>query len=324
MNLELIFMLPFFQRVIVRESARLVKKIKQRTGSTDSEDVSKQARHRVVSITYIIKGLILISLGIFAAAFGLKGFLLPSHFVDGGVTGISLLLQAHFKVSLSWFIVLINIPFILLAFTQVGKRFAIRSITSILGLAIVVAFVDFPEITKDNWNGGVQVEDFPNTNKYTDDMKWNSPLPMAPMTMLSASTARSYVLSNAGAILPRRDAVDSRIVTQVSTGKIAYLPNVTLPETQFKHRRLPIDSYKVGIITEVAQVGGYPEYKGKPHADADLDGLPDAWEKKNGLNPADPTDATKDRDKDGYSNIEEYLNSLVDVTTVAPVQPKKK
>jgi hypothetical protein len=182
----------------------------------------------------------------------------------------------------------------------------------------------FPEITKDNWNGGVQVEDFPNTNKYTDDMKWNSPLPMAPMTMLSASTARSYVLSNAGAILPRRDAVDSRIVTQVSTGKIAYLPNVTLPETQFKHRRLPIDSYKVGIITEVAQVGGYPEYKGKPHADADLDGLPDAWEKKNGLNPADPSDATKDRDKDGYSNIEEYLNSLVDVTTVAPVQPKKK
>jgi hypothetical protein len=182
----------------------------------------------------------------------------------------------------------------------------------------------FPEITKDNWNGGVQVEDFPNTNKYTDDMKWNSPLPMAPMTMLSAGNARSYVLSNAGAILPRRDAVDSRIVTQVSTGKIAYLPNVTLPETQFKHRRLPIDSYKVGIITEVAQVGGYPEYKGQPHADADLDGLPDAWERKNGLNPADPTDAVKDRDKDGYSNIEEYLNSLVDVTTVAPVQPKKK
>lgn len=182
----------------------------------------------------------------------------------------------------------------------------------------------FPEITKDNWNGGVQVEDFPNTNKYTDDIKWNSPLPMAPMTILPANTARSYVLANAGAILPRRDAVDSRVVTQVTTGKIAYLPDVALPETQFKHRRLPIDSYKIGIITEVAQVGGYPEYKGQPKADADLDGMPDAWEKKNGLNPADPTDATKDRDKDGYSNIEEYLNSLVDVTTVAPVQPKKK
>ncbi len=182
----------------------------------------------------------------------------------------------------------------------------------------------FPEITKDNWNGGVQVEDFPNTNKYTDDMKWNSPLPMAPMTILSANVAKSYVLANAGAILPKRDAVDNRIVTQVSTGKIAYLSNVALPETQFKHRRLPIDSYKTGIITDVAQVGGYPEYKGQPHVDADLDGLPDAWEKKNGLNPADPSDASKDRDKDGYSNIEEYLNSLVDVTTVAPVQPKKK
>jgi len=182
----------------------------------------------------------------------------------------------------------------------------------------------FPEITKDNWNGGVQVEDFPNTNKYTDDMKWNSPLPMAPMTILPANTARSYVLANAGATLPKRDAVDSRIVTQVATGKIAYLPDVVLPQTQFKHRRLPIDSYKMGIITEVAQVGGYPEYKGQPQADADLDGMPDVWEKKYGLNPADPTDATKVRNKDGYTNIEEYLNSLVDVTTVAPVQIKKK
>ena len=182
----------------------------------------------------------------------------------------------------------------------------------------------FPEITKDNWNGGVQVEDFPNTNKYTDDMKWNSPLPMAPMTILPANTARSYVLANAGATLPKRDAVDSRIVTQVATGKIAYLPDVVLPQTQFKHRRLPIDSYKMGIITEVAQVGGYPEYKGQPQADADLDGMPDVWEKKYGLNPADPNDATKVRNKDGYTNIEEYLNSLVDVTTVAPVQIKKK
>lgn len=182
----------------------------------------------------------------------------------------------------------------------------------------------FPDITKDNWNGGVQVEDFPNTDKYTAEMKWNKPLPMAYMTMLPAREARSYVLTNAGATLPRRDAVDIRIVAQVSTGKIAYLPGVTLPETQFKHRRLPIDSYKTGIITDVAQVGGYPAYKGEPYVDLDKDGLPDAWEKKNGLNPGDPTDATKDRNRDGYSNIEEYLNSLVDVSEVAPVQQKKK
>ncbi len=182
----------------------------------------------------------------------------------------------------------------------------------------------FPEITKDNWNGGVQVEDFPNTDKYTAEMKWSKPLPMAAMTMLSAMEARSYVMANAGATLPRRDAVDNRIVTQVSTGKIAYLSGVTLPDTQFKHRRLPIDSYKMGIITDVAQVGGYPAYKGEPYPDADMDGLPDMWEKKNGLNPADPTDAAKDRNRDGYSNIEEYLNSLVELSAVAPVQQKKK
>ncbi len=142
-------MLPFLQRVIVRESARLVKKIKRRSGNTADFDVKKQALHRVVSITYIIKGFLLISMGIFAAAFGLESFLLPSKFIDGGVTGISLLLKAKTGISLSWFLIFINIPFILLAFTQVGKRFAIRSITSIVGLAIVLATVDFPEITKD-------------------------------------------------------------------------------------------------------------------------------------------------------------------------------
>jgi hypothetical protein len=182
----------------------------------------------------------------------------------------------------------------------------------------------FPAISEDNWNGGVQVEDFPNTDKYTDEIKWNSPLPMAPMTVLSANAARTFVLANAGATLPNRDPVDSRIVKQVVTGKIAYLPDVPLPQTQFKHRRLPIDSYKMGIITDVAQVGGYPAYKGQPYADTDMDGMPDDWEKKNGLDPKDPADASADRNRDGYANIEEYLNSLVDLKTVAPVLPQKK
>lgn len=143
-------MLPFFQRVIVRESARLVRKIRRKSGvEVSNQEVKKEALHRVVSITYIIKGLLLITLGIFSAAFGLESFLLPSKFIDGGVTGISLLLKAKTGLSLSWFIILINIPFVLLAFTQIGKRFAIRSITSIVGLALVLALVDFEPITKD-------------------------------------------------------------------------------------------------------------------------------------------------------------------------------
>ena len=84
-----------------------------------------------------------------------------------------------------------------------------------------------------------------------------------------------------------------------------------LAETQFKHRRLPIDSYKQGIITDISQVGGYPEYKGNPYKDADSDGMPDEWETKHGLNAKNASDACLDRNKDGYTNIEEYLNSVV-------------
>lgn len=182
----------------------------------------------------------------------------------------------------------------------------------------------YPEITKDNWNGGVQVEDERNTGPYTDNMKWEQPLPMAPLTVVSAEEAREYVLANAGATLPKRDPVDTRVTEQVRTGKIVYTQNVKLPESQFKHRRLPIDSYKQGVITDVNQVGGYPDYKGTPHKDSDNDGIPDDWEKKNGLNPNNPADAASmAKSKSGYTNIEEYLNSVVSLKTVTPSADKK-
>lgn len=176
----------------------------------------------------------------------------------------------------------------------------------------------YPEVTKDNWNGGVQVEEMPDAGEYKDNMKWNKPLPMAEITLLTAEAAKKYVLANAGATLPKRDAVDARITEQVSTGKIVADKDVKLPEAQFKHRRLPIDSYKIGIITDPSQVGGYPVYGGTPYKDSDNDGIPDAWELKNNLNPKDASDAAKII-KGGYSNIEVYLNSVVDVSTVKPV-----
>lgn len=177
----------------------------------------------------------------------------------------------------------------------------------------------YPEITKDNWNGGVQVEEQANTEGYTADMKWNKPLPMPEVTILDAAAAKSYVLQNVGAILPKRDAVDARVVEQVRTGKIAYRENVQLPATQFKHRRAPIDSYKQGIITDVSQVGGYPEYKGQPYKDSDKDGIPDDWEKKNKLDPGNADDAAQ-LTRSGYSHIEEYLNSVVPVDKVKPLK----
>ena len=88
--------------------------------------------------------------------------------------------------------------------------------------------------------------------------------------------------------------------------------------SRFVKRRLPEDSYKQGIITHISQVGGYPEYKGQPYKDADKDGMPDEWEISKGLNPKNAADASLDRDSDGYTNIEEYLNSVVKPGQVKP------
>jgi hypothetical protein len=121
--------------------------------------------------------------------------------------------------------------------------------------------------------------------------------------------------------LPVRDAVDKRITEQVRTGKIIVSPDVVAPTAQFKYRRAALDSYKIGIITDISQVGGYPEYKGTPYKDSDHDGLPDEYETKIGLNAKDASDAGK-IGKNGYSNIENYLNSVVNEKNVAPIAKK--
>jgi hypothetical protein len=175
------------------------------------------------------------------------------------------------------------------------------------------------KVTKNNWDGGVQVADGPDAGQYTDAIKVNEPMPMAPVVTLTAKEAYNYVLNNVGAILPKRDAVDKRIVEDVRTGKISYVEGgKTHVGDKYIKRRLPEDSYKQGIITNPSQVGGYPEYKGTPYKDSDNDGIPDEWETKHGLNPKNAADATLDRDKDGYTNIEEYLNSLVNIQSVKP------
>ncbi len=179
-------------------------------------------------------------------------------------------------------------------------------------------FVDGnPKVTANNWDGGVQMEgkngalmSFEDAKMYFPKMKVDQPLPMPWMRkFMTAQKAYNYVLKNVGATLPIRDEVDERIVRVVKTGKPEYIKGLD-PDSfyQFKHRRLPADSYKKGIITDIAQVGGYPEYQGTPYLDSDKDGIPDAWEIKYGLNPFDAQDAAEDKNSDGYSNIEDYLN----------------
>ncbi|MHC0446961.1 polysaccharide lyase [Flavobacterium sp. 3-218] len=175
------------------------------------------------------------------------------------------------------------------------------------------------KVSKDNWDGGVQMETkkgelmtFAEASVYFPKMRVNEPMPMPWFDkIMTAQETYDYVLKNAGATLPLRDKVDERIVRTVKTGVPEYAKGLEKKTFyQFEHRRLPMDSYKLGIITDISQVGGYPEYKGKPYVDTDKDGLPDAWEKKYGLNPNDPSDAKGDLNGDGYSNIEDYINGV--------------
>ncbi len=91
----------------------------------------------------------LITLGIFSAGFGLKGFLLSSRFIDGGVTGVSMLLSQALGWPLSILILVINLPFIFVGYKQVGVRFALKSALAIAGLALCLTFVKFPDVTHD-------------------------------------------------------------------------------------------------------------------------------------------------------------------------------
>ncbi|HEX2898541.1 MAG TPA: YitT family protein, partial [Bacteroidia bacterium] len=97
-----------------------------------------------------VKDIFLITIGVGSASLGLEGFLLPNSFIDGGATGISLLLSEVSGLSLGVLIVAINIPFIFMAFKVVSRDFALKSAISISALAIVVSTVHFPVITHDS------------------------------------------------------------------------------------------------------------------------------------------------------------------------------
>jgi uncharacterized membrane-anchored protein YitT (DUF2179 family) len=106
-------------------------------------------RIRRINVVRMIKDTFLITLGVAAAAFGLKGFLLPNRFLDGGVMGISLLVNIVSGINLSVLVVLINLPFVVIAYTQISKKFAFKTLIAISLLAIMLAVVEFPIITSD-------------------------------------------------------------------------------------------------------------------------------------------------------------------------------
>ena len=144
----------------------------------------------------------------------------------------------------------------------------------------------FPEISADNWAGGVDFEGGTsiNFNRRMD------PFPVAPVTTQSAEEAYRLVLAHAGATRPRRDPVDTRVLAEAMSG---------------------IPTFGNGIIDSPAQVGGWPELRSAPApVDSDGDGMPDAWETARGLNPRDPADRNDRRLQRDYTNLETYLSEL--------------
>lgn len=143
--------------------------------------------------------------------------------------------------------------------------------------------VGAPELSEDNWLG---VELDPQVTLAAN--RSLTAFPSAPVTTEPAAEAYAFVLQQAGAILPVRDAVDERIVREVSAG---------------------VATFSRGIVDNPDQVGGWPLYRSQlPLVDTDQDGMPDVWERRHGLNVNNPADGIADPDKDGYTSLEEFLN----------------
>jgi len=114
----------------------------------------------------------------------------------------------------------------------------------------------------------------------------STPIPVAPVDTDDAMAAYERVLADAGATLPQRDSVDTRVVAgaRKGTGR---------------------------IIDDEDEVRGWPPLaSARPPADSDRDGMPDQWERRHGLSSDDAADRNADDDQDGYTNLEEYLNGI--------------
>ncbi len=134
----------FWKKLIIRTT--LHEKDKQYTDYA----LAKGYREFIILAKRNIKDFILITAGIFSATFGFKGFLLTNHFIDGGATGISLLVSALTGIPLYILIICVNVPFIILAYKIMGQAFAIKTALAIAGLSLCLATVSFPDVTRDN------------------------------------------------------------------------------------------------------------------------------------------------------------------------------
>ena len=152
--------------------------------------------------------------------------------------------------------------------------------------------VGHPDVTADNWLGVYPrwFERIYDDRAAIPELKLDSPSTYMPIRQETAEEAYLSVLEHAGCSLPNRDSVDRRIIEEVRNGTYTYGNN--------------------GFVTKPSDVGGHPSLQnGTPPADSDHDGMPDAWENANGLNPNNANDRNN-TDSIGYTMLENYINSL--------------
>ncbi len=140
----------FLTQLIIQTTLQNKKRNSNNKTEYSKYQLAKGHRELMITLKEYFKDAILITIGIFSASFGFKGFLLTNHFIDGGATGISLLISALTKIPLYILIICVNIPFIILAYKVMGKQFAIKTTLAIAGLSLCLAKVTFPNITNDN------------------------------------------------------------------------------------------------------------------------------------------------------------------------------
>ncbi len=131
---------------------KLVTKIVLNKKENDYSDfrLAKGLRELRITTFAVTKDVVLILMGVACATFGFKGFLLTNHFIDGGATGISLLISALTPLPLSLLIIVVNIPFVFLGYKTLGKTFTLKTIFAISALAVCLALLQFPDVTNDN------------------------------------------------------------------------------------------------------------------------------------------------------------------------------
>ncbi len=136
---------PFLEKVFKEQALRSA----QQTGQLSAYRAAKQLRNFRTSVIRTVKDFMLIALGVLSAGIGIKGFILPNGFIDGGCTGISMLIRSQTGFPLSIVLVIVNIPFILLGLRTLGKKFFFRAIIAIVGLSICVALLPPIHVTND-------------------------------------------------------------------------------------------------------------------------------------------------------------------------------